>query len=204
MVLAHGRLKIGGGQMLGMGLMGTPLHEQAVTDAAEQTGHGHGRGAANAAAVIVVRDVQPLVQAVFDAAKASPVEFQPLLRIEFLGFGAGQQRDLFVLAALSLAEQSGCLRRQRETNLLRGDRLGADGAAGEPAFIVIQSAELNGRRFPRGENPPWGRGPVSRCFGGRWAGYPWPSADSRRRLPARGREPSRFGCAGHRARRTGL
>ena len=31
-----------------------------------------------------MRDVQPLMQAIFDAAKASPVEFQPLLRVEFV------------------------------------------------------------------------------------------------------------------------
>ena len=74
--------------------------------------------------VVVVRNVQPLMQAIFDAAKASPVEFQPLLRIEFLWLGAGQQRDVFVLAALSLAEQSGRLGHQRKANLLRRDRLG--------------------------------------------------------------------------------
>lgn len=110
MVLAHGGLKIGGGQVLGVGLMGTPLHEQAVTDTAECAGDGHGRGAANPAAVVVVGGVQALVQAVFDAAKARPVELQPLLGIEFVGLGTGQQGDVFVLATVALAQQSGCLR----------------------------------------------------------------------------------------------
>ena len=80
---------------------------------------------ANAAAVIIVRNVQPLVQAVFDAAKASSVEFQPLLCVEFLRLGAGQQVDVFVLAAIGLAEQSGGLRRQGKANLFSRDRLGA-------------------------------------------------------------------------------
>lgn len=111
MLLAHGRLKVGGSQMLGMRLVGAPLHEQAVADTAEQTRHEHGRRAANPAAIIVVRNVQPLMQAVFDAAKASPVEFQPLLRIEFLRFRTGQQRDVFLLATFSLAQQSGRLGR---------------------------------------------------------------------------------------------
>ena len=49
MLLAHSRVKVGGGPILGMGLMGTPLHEQAVTDAAEQTRDEHGWRAANPA-----------------------------------------------------------------------------------------------------------------------------------------------------------
>jgi hypothetical protein len=56
-----------------------------------------------------MRDVQPLMQAIFDAAKASPVEFQPLLRVELVWRCAGQQTDVFILAAFSLAQQSGRL-----------------------------------------------------------------------------------------------
>jgi hypothetical protein len=116
-------VKVGGGQILGMSLMGTPLHEQAVTDAAEQTGDEHGWGAANPAAVVVMGNVQALVEAIFDAAKASPVEFQPSLCVEFAWFSAGQQGDVFILAAVSLAQQSGRLRHQRKANLLSGDGL---------------------------------------------------------------------------------
>ena len=204
MILAHGRLKIGGGQMLRMRLMGTPFHEPAVADPAQQTRHEHCRRAANSAAVVIVRDVQPLMQAIFDAAKASPVKFQPLLRVEFAGLGAGQQTDLFILATFIVAEQLGRLGHQRKANLLSRDWLGTNRAAHQVALFVIQGAELSGRRFPRGENPPWGREPVGRCFDGRWAGCPWPSAGSRRRLPARCCEPFRFACAGRPARRTDL
>jgi hypothetical protein len=49
------------------------------------------------------------MQAIFDAAKASPVEFQPLLRVELVWRCAGQQTDVFILAAFSLAQQSGRL-----------------------------------------------------------------------------------------------
>jgi hypothetical protein len=51
-----------------------------------------------------VRDVQSLVQAVFDAAKTGPVEFQPPLGVEFLGFRAGDQGDVLVLATVALAQ----------------------------------------------------------------------------------------------------
>jgi hypothetical protein len=46
---------------------------------------------AHAATVVVVRDVQALVQAVFDASKTLPVEFQLLDCIEPLGPSAGEQ-----------------------------------------------------------------------------------------------------------------
>ena len=103
MLLAQGGLKIGSGQMLGMSLMGTPLHKEAVSDAAQQTDHEKGWRTANPAAAVIVRNVQPLMQAIFDASKASPVEFQPLLRVELFWWRAAQQGDLFILAALGLA-----------------------------------------------------------------------------------------------------
>ena len=104
MILAHRGLEIGGRQKLGMGLMRAPFHEEAVADAPEDTGHEHGARMANAATIIVMGNIQALVQAVFDAAITGPVELQPLLGVELLGFGAGDQADVFVLATLGLAE----------------------------------------------------------------------------------------------------
>ena len=103
MVLAHGRLKVGGGQIFGMGLVGAPLHEAAVAEAGHQTGHEQGRCGTNAAVIVVVRDVQTLVQAVFDATKAGPIEFQPFLGVQPVWSGAGQECDVLILSALSLA-----------------------------------------------------------------------------------------------------
>lgn len=89
MVLAHGGLEIGGGQMLGMGLMGAPLHEEAVANSAEQAGYEHGRRVADAAPVVVVRNIQSLVQAIFDATETGAVEFEPLLRVQSVRFRTG-------------------------------------------------------------------------------------------------------------------
>lgn len=169
MVLAHGRLKVGGRQMLWMSLMGTPLHKPAVGDPAEEPHHEHGRRTANPAAVIIVRNVQPLVQAIFNAPKTSPIELQPLLGVELCWGRAGQQDNVFVPSAFGLAQQSGGLRRQRKANLLRRNRLGLEGAAHHLALFVSQGAELSRGRFPRGENPPWGRGAAARYAGARWA-----------------------------------
>lgn len=73
MILAHGGLEVGGRQVFRMGLMRAPLHEEAVTDAPEQTGHKQGVRVANPATIIVMGNVQTLVQAVLNAAKTCPV-----------------------------------------------------------------------------------------------------------------------------------
>jgi len=104
--------------------MRAPLHEQAVTDAAEQARDEHRWRGADPATVVVLRNIQPLMQAIFDAAKPRPVQLQPSLRVEFGWFSTGQQCDVLILAALRLAQQSGSLRHQRKANLLWGNRLG--------------------------------------------------------------------------------
>jgi hypothetical protein len=68
----HG--EIGGGQVLRVALMGAPLHKEAVGQAPEQAQHRHAVGVSDAAAVVVVRNIQSLVKAVFNAAKAGAVE----------------------------------------------------------------------------------------------------------------------------------
>ena len=84
--------------------MSAPLQEEAVADAPEQPGHKQGVRVANAATVIVLGNVQTLVQAVFDAAKARPVKLQPLLGVELFGLGTGKEANVFILAALGLAQ----------------------------------------------------------------------------------------------------
>jgi len=119
MVFTHGRLEIGGRQILRMGLMRAPLHEEAVADAAEQTSHEHAVRVPNPATVIVMGNVQTLVEPIFNAGKPAAIKLQPCLGVEFGRFSAGDESDVLILAALGLAEQSGGLRHQREANLLR-------------------------------------------------------------------------------------
>jgi len=107
-----------------MGLMGPPFHEKAVADAAEQTHDEDARGDTNPAPIIVVRDVQALVEAVFDAAKTGPVEIEPPLCVQFLRPSAGEQGDVLVVATIGLAQQTSGLCGQRKTNLLSRDSLG--------------------------------------------------------------------------------
>ena len=104
MILAQGGLEVGGRQIFRMGLMRAPLHEEAVADAPEQAGHKHGVRVANPATIVVMGNVQTLVQAVFDAAKARPVQLQPFLGIEPFGWSAGDEANVFILATLGLAQ----------------------------------------------------------------------------------------------------
>ena len=90
--------------MFGMGLMRAPLHEEAVADAAEQSGDKHAVRMTNPTTIIVVGNVQTLVQAVFDPAKARPVQFQPFRGVEPGRLGTGQEAKVFILAALGSAE----------------------------------------------------------------------------------------------------
>ncbi len=74
---------------------------------------------ANPATVIIVGDVQTLVEPIFNATKTGAIKLQPPFGVESARFGAGNERHVFILAALSLAEQTGGLRYQGEANLLR-------------------------------------------------------------------------------------
>jgi hypothetical protein len=95
----HIGVEIAGHQVLGLGLARAPFHEEAVAQAAKDAQHMHGVGMADTATVVVLRDVQPLVQAVFDAAEAGAIKPQPGGGVQFGRRGAGQQGDGLGLAA---------------------------------------------------------------------------------------------------------
>jgi hypothetical protein len=62
---------------------------------------------ANATAVVVVRNIQPLMQAVFNAAKTGAIKLQPSGGTQTLGRSAGQQRNGFRLATRGQAANPG-------------------------------------------------------------------------------------------------
>ncbi len=81
----HVHVKIGGGQVLRVGLTGAPFHKQAIGQAPEDAQDAHGVGMADAPAVVVERDIQPLVQTIFNASETAAIEPQPSRSIQPLG-----------------------------------------------------------------------------------------------------------------------
>jgi hypothetical protein len=102
MRFGHHHLEIGRGLVFGFPLPGAPFHEEAVAQAPEHPHDPDPVGVADAASIIVVGNIQPLMGAIFDPPGQSVV-LEPLERGQFLGLRTGHQRHQFVIAAFDLA-----------------------------------------------------------------------------------------------------
>ena len=116
-VLGHDSLKISGGLMVGFALAGTPFHEEAVAQTSEHPHHPNPFGILDTATIIVVRNIQTLVSATFNAPGVA-VEPEPFCGRKLLGRGAGDQGDQFVFAPFDLTQEQGRLLGQRKADLL--------------------------------------------------------------------------------------
>jgi hypothetical protein len=63
----HGGEEVGGGFVVWFGLLGAPVHTEAVAKSAEQPHDPHGIRLSDSAQVVQVRDIQALVQSAFNA-----------------------------------------------------------------------------------------------------------------------------------------
>lgn len=100
-VLAHEALEVGEGLLVGLGLLETPVYEEADVQAPEQAEDEQPVAAADAATVVVERHIQPLVASVLDV-PAVTVGLEPLRGRQILRLQIGDQPDLLVLPALAL------------------------------------------------------------------------------------------------------
>jgi len=167
----HVRGEIGGGQVLRVVLMRAPFHKEAVGQASEQAQHRHAVGVADAAAVVVVRNIQALVKAVFNAAKAGAVELQPPRGVQALGRSAGQQGDGFGLTPGGLAAHPGDLCGGREADGFGGGGGRAEDTGFIPASIAFLSASAGAGRVLRGKRLPGFPAAAFGSFGEAWADY---------------------------------
>ena len=71
MIFGQSSLEVSGGLVLWVRLIGTPFHEEAVGEPSKHAHDPHAFGLADAASVL--GNIQTLVQAIFDTAKASAV-----------------------------------------------------------------------------------------------------------------------------------
>jgi len=150
----HVGVKVGGGQVLGLGLARAPFHKEAIAQTTEEAQHEHGFGISDAATVVIVGHVEPLVQAVFYAAKAGAVEAQPGWGVQALRRGVGQQGDGLGFATGGEAADSGHLCGGREADRLGGGRGRAEDAEFIAAAVALLGAGARARRFLRGERLP--------------------------------------------------
>jgi hypothetical protein len=91
-VLGHDGLKVGGGLMVGFTLAGAPFHEETVAQPSEHPHHPNPLGTLDPATIIVVRNIQTLVSATFNAPRVT-IKPEPFWGRELLGRGAGDQGD---------------------------------------------------------------------------------------------------------------
>ena len=75
-LFGHHHLEIGRGLVFRFALTGSPFHKKAVAQAPEHAHYPNPIGTPNAASIIVVRDIQPLMRAVFNAPAIS-IELEP-------------------------------------------------------------------------------------------------------------------------------
>ena len=169
MFFSHEGLEIGGGEVLWSALMPAPFHEQAVGNAPVDAQDQHAFVALDAAAIIVVGNIQPLVQAALDP-PALTVEAQPGLGPELFGRGAGDQGDFFVLAALGPAQQPGGLHRKGKPDVFGCQGGGADDPVFLTPLVFLPGAGLRGCGTIRGENPLGERRPSFGYWPAAWAG----------------------------------
>jgi len=153
-------LEVGGGFVVWVGELSFPLHEEAVGEAAHEAKEEHTVGMADAAAVVVVGDIQTLVEAAFDAPGLT-VELEPACGVEACWFHTGNEADFLWRVALEMATEAGGLGGEGKGDLFGGDGGGAQDADLATPLVALHRAGLGGGWPFRGKNPPQGRGPVS-------------------------------------------
>ena len=108
MFFGHHGLKIGCCVVLRFALTGSPFHKEAVAQASKHAHDPNPIGAPNAASVIVVRDIQPLMRPVFNP-PGKAIELEPPLSRQLIRLYTGDQRNQFVFATFDLPQQQGAL-----------------------------------------------------------------------------------------------
>lgn len=105
----------------------------------------------DARAILLGRDIQPLVKTVFDPPVLA-LELEPLGRIKI--FSTGQQVNRLLFSSGGLAMEPAGSGGSRETKLLRGDLEDSKVSdfMASPVFLLRSGGVL--RRRPRGKRPP--------------------------------------------------
>ena len=156
--------------MAGVGLLASPFHEQAVGDPTVGTQEQHPLITLDPAAIIVVRNVEPLVESAFDP-PAVAVGLEPLSGVEPFGRQARHQGDFFVFPPGGLPEQARSLPREGKADVFPSQFGGGDTAIFMTSFVFPLLPRLRRSGLPEGGNPLEERSPSIQCSPAAWAGY---------------------------------
>ena len=143
------------------------MHKAAVAEAPEHPDDPHGFGEAHPALGVVVRDVQPLVQAAFNA-PARRILLGPAGGVELRRRQAAHQRDDFRGVVAQVSPQKRDLCDAGEIHFLGRRRAGAQHAQFLSAFVDLPLACQLRRRIPRGKNAPAALPLIFQCEPARW------------------------------------
>lgn len=135
----HGGEKVGGGFVLGLFLAAAPVNEETVAEAPQQAHHAHGLGQAHPALVVQVADVQPQMQAIFNA-PSGLVSLEPLRGVELVGRQAGHQRDGLRLVPAQMPPHQGHLFDTRKINGFRAGRARTQNSDFQLPFVKFDGA----------------------------------------------------------------
>ena len=152
-VFGQGGLEICRGDMIWASLVGSPLHEKAITQSQHHSENQHSVIVTDPAAVVVVGDIQTLMQSALNA-PGLPVQTYPVCGIQTRGLQAGDQRHQFIFAAFGLTQQQGGLLGQWEADLFGADWRGYNTAAFFAALVDFLRISLSRRWLLRGKKPP--------------------------------------------------
>ena len=148
MFCIHGGEEVGGGFVVRFFLPTAPMHKQTVAEAAEHSGNTHGRGKADPAQIIEMRDVQALVQTIFDAPGAA-VFLEPLAGVELSGKETGHQGHGFGAMMAQVSAEQGHLFHAGKIHLFGGGGERAEGACFKLALVELTAARQVGGEILR-------------------------------------------------------
>lgn len=124
MFLFHEGLEIGSGEMGGAALELLPTDKETVGQTSKHSQDEDGFGVLNSATIVVVGNVEPLMEATFNAPPVA-VKFEPLGSVESTGRRAGDDAHGLRLAALCLAQQTTDLGGKRKAHVFSRHLSGA-------------------------------------------------------------------------------
>lgn len=119
------------------------MNAEAIGESAEHSHHPHGFWLSDTALVFAMRDIDTLVESVFNA-PSQPVGLEPLLSIESLGGKTGDEADGFGFVMAEMTAHKSHLSDKGEINFFAGSLLTVEFASLYLTFVEFNSSSAGG------------------------------------------------------------